>query len=208
MSSSSNLPAKAKAKGKEAAVAPWSGDEHRLVSGAAAEAGLAKSEAELDSFTEGFKQGIVVDDPFDRAIVARGRTVLKEKELVKSLRPTMRFLGVGNDNLKVRVHDGEFELRIHKSAADASNPALDSAKLALQVWIGFGLLGLAAYNFIASFVAAIIWGVGLALGGWQLRRGLASGRAMLSARLAMALGMLAQEEQLILPPVKPPEIEA
>ena len=51
-------------------------------------------------------------------------------------------------------------------------------------------------------MAAILWGVGLILGAWQLRRGLASGRAMLAARLAIALGMLAAEEQLILPPAE------
>jgi hypothetical protein len=178
----------------------WRGDEHRLVAESAGEAGLVPSETALESFTEGFKAGITVDDPYDHAIVARGRTVLREDELMRSLRATFRYLGVTSDLVKLRVHDGQFELRIERRAAEASNPALDSAKLALQVWIGFGLLGVAAYNFIATFVAAIVWGVGLALGGWQLRRGLASGRAMMAARLAIALGMLAQEEQLILPP--------
>jgi hypothetical protein len=38
------------------------------------------------------------------------------------------------------------------------------------------------------------------LGAWQLRRGLATGRAMLGARVAIALGMVAQAEKLVLPP--------
>lgn len=183
-------------------VVPWRGDEHQLQVAAAAEAGLEKSRTEVDLYTRGFTAGMTVEDPYDGSIVARGRTVLADKELLQTLRPTLHYLGVGRDAVKVRVHDGEFELRVDRRAADASSPALDSAKLALQLWIGFGLLGLAGYWFIGSSVAAVLWGVGLLLGGWQVRRGLASGRAMLSARLALALGMLAKEQQLILPPAR------
>jgi len=42
------------------------------------------------------------------------------------------------------------------------------------------------------------------VGGWQLRRGMASGRAMLAGRLAVGLGMLAQAEKVILPPLDAP----
>jgi hypothetical protein len=48
--------------------------------------------------------------------------------------------------------------------------------------------------------AAIIWGLGLILGGYVLRDGLVNGRSMLAGRLVLALGMLAQAEHLILPP--------
>jgi hypothetical protein len=179
----------------------WRGDEHQLQLAAAKEAGLATDDVELELYTEGFSAGMTLEDPFDGAIVARGRTVIKERELVASLRAPLVYLGVPRDAIKVRIHDGRFELRVSKHAADASRPSLDSAKIALQVWIGFGLLGFAAMQFLPSFVAALVWSAGLLLGAWQLRRGLVTGRAMLSARLAMALALLAKEEQLILPPV-------
>ena len=191
---------KALAKTGGAALEPWSGDEHKIRSAAAKEAGLDANAVEADFFTEGFKAGIVLQDDFDGAIVARGRTVLKEKELFKSLRPALQYLGVHKDDYKVKVHSGTFELRLSKQAAEQSSPVLESAKLALQVFIGFGILGVAAYQWMPQFVAGIIWGTGLLSGGWQLRQGMVSGRAMLSARLAVALGLLAQEEQLILPP--------
>ena len=178
----------------------WRGDEHKLEVASASEAGLDPTEAEVDSYTRGFKAGIVIQDPFDGAIVAHGRTVLREAELARALRPALQYLGVPRDDYKVKVHDGSFELRVAKKIADASSPALDSAKLALQFLLGFGLLGGAVYHFVAPFLAALLWGAGLLLAGWQLRRGVASGRAMLSAKLALALGMLAHEQQLILPP--------
>lgn len=168
---------------------------------AAKEAGLTESEVAIDLYTQGFKAGLVLEDPYDGAIVAHGRTALRQEELSRALRPVLQFLGVPRDGSNLRVHDGEFELRVAKRVADASRPALDSGKVALQLWIGFGLLGFAAYHWIATPLAAILWGVGLLLGAWQLRRGIASGRAMLSARLTVALGMLAHEGQLILPPV-------
>ena len=49
-------------------------------------------------------------------------------------------------------------------------------------------------------LTAIIWGLGLIAGGYVLRQGLISGRALLAARISLGLAMLAQEEQLILPP--------
>jgi hypothetical protein len=179
----------------------WRGDEHKLQLAAAKEAGLAADDVELELYTAGFTAGITLEDPYDGAIVARGRTVSKEPELLRSLRAPLVYLGVPRDAIKVRVGDGRFELRVSKHAADSSRPSLDSAKIALQVWIGFGLLGFAAMQYLPSFVAALVWSAGLLLGAWQLRRGLVTGRAMLSARLAMALAMLAKEEQLILPPV-------
>jgi hypothetical protein len=180
---------------------PWRGDEHRLQVSAAKEAGLAPDDVEVELYTEGFSAGMTLEDPYDGAIVARGRTALREPELLRSLRAPLVYLGVPRDAIKVRISDGRFELRVSKHAADGSRPSLESAKYALQVWIGFGLLGIAAMQFFPSYVAAFVWSAGLLLGAWQLRRGLVTGRAMLSARLAMALAMLAKEEQLVLPPV-------
>lgn len=186
---------------------PWRGDEHELRLAAAREAGLETEETrelELELYTEGFKSGMVLDDPDDRALVFRGRTVLREKQLAKSLRPTLRFLSVPADQIAVRVHDGEFEVRVARQAADQAKPALDSAKIVLKLWIGAGLLGLLAYSLLElAWLAAILWGVGLVVGGWTLRQGMISGRALLAARMITSLAMLAQEEQLILPPSKP-----
>ena len=183
-----------------AAAEPWSGDEHQIRSSAAKEAGLDATSVEADFFTDGFKAGIVMQDPLDGAIVARGRTVLKETELFSSLRPALHYLGVRKDDYKVKVSAGRFELRVSKQVAEQSTPVLESAKLALQIFVGFGILGVAAYQWMPQWVAGIIWGFALMAGGWQLKQGLVSGRALLGARIAVALGLLAQEEQLILPP--------
>jgi len=189
----------AKTEGQHPAV-PWSGDEHRIRSAAAKEAGLDATSVEADFFTEGFKAGIVMQDPYDGAIVARGRTVLKEKELFRSLRPALQYLGVRKDDYKVKVTGDRFELRVSRVVAEQTNPVLDASKVALMVFFGFATAGLLSYAYVSHALAGVLWGVGLLFGGWQLRRGVVSGRAMLGARIAMALGMLAQEEQLILPP--------
>lgn len=183
----------------ETAVEPWRGDEHKLQVGAAKEAGLPANEVELDLFTEGFKQGMTLEDPKDKAIVLRGRTVLKPKELKKSLYPLTKFLRVPLGDVGVQVHDGKFEVRVANSAAERASPALDSAKVALKTWIGFGLVGFLAMQLYQP-LSAIIWGVGLILGGWVLRQGLVNGRSMLAGRFVLGLAMLAQEEGLVLPP--------
>ncbi|EDM77841.1 hypothetical protein PPSIR1_01402 [Plesiocystis pacifica SIR-1] len=181
----------------------WSGDEHGLRVAAAREAGLDPSEVELELFTAGFKAGMTLDDPKDRSIVLRGRTILREKQLRKSLAPTVRFLQLPQDQVALRVHDGDFELRVSRNAAEQATPVLDSAKLVLKLWLGFGLLGLLAYNLLGvAWLAAILWGGALVGGAYVLRQGAVSGRAMLAARLITSLSMLAQEEKLILPPSK------
>jgi hypothetical protein len=182
------------------ALVGWRGDEHVLQVESAAEAGVPVDEAAVDLYTKGFSAGITVDDPGDRAIVARGRTVLNEAELRRSLRPALRFLGIAPELVDVAVLDGRFVMRIHKTAAEGTKPLYEAGKLTLQLWVGFGMLGLAAMRFMPEFVTAILWGVGLMLGGWQLRRGMASGRAMIAARMAIALALMAQQEQLVLPP--------
>ena len=185
------------------ATTPWRGDEHKLAVEAADEAGLDAREAELASYTEGFKQGMVIDDPDDRSIVLFGRTVLNEKEFRRAITPMIRFLQLPRDQVALRIHDGEFELRVGRGAADAASPALDSAKVALRVWIAAGLLGW-ALSTVGQAFAMIVWGLGLLVGGWVLRQGLVNGRSLLAARLTVGLAMLAQEEQLILPPAKAP----
>jgi hypothetical protein len=185
-----------------AASPPWRGDEHQLQVQAAGDAGLPTDEVALDLYTKGFSAGITIDDPLDGALVARGRTLLAAAELRATLRPVLRYLGVAPELVDVEVVDGRFVMRIHKKATEGTKPAYEAGKLTLQIWIGFGLLGIAAMRFLPSFFSAIFWGIGLMLGAWQLRRGLASGRAMLGARVAIALGMVAQTDQLVLPPEK------
>ncbi|MCA9710660.1 MAG: hypothetical protein KDK70_32760 [Myxococcales bacterium] len=199
--------ARALARRAGTAARPWRGDDHVLEVEAAVEAGLSRSAVELDLYTHGFSAGMTIEDPFDGAIVARGRTVLKEPELRRSLRPALQYLGVGMDAVELRVHDGNFELRVAKQTAESSTPALESGKDALKVFVGFGLLGLLAYQVIMPAVGGIIWGIALLLGGWLLRQGMASGRMMLAGRIAIGLGMLAQEEKIILPPVDSPTEE-
>ncbi len=177
---------------------PWRGDEHVIQVDAAKEAGLVSSQVELDLFTEGFKAGMTIEDPADKAIVLRGRTVLTTRELKKSLLPVLQFLRVSMAEVAVRVHDGEFEIRVSGKTAERAAPTLDSAKVTLKVWIGFGLLGFLAMQWFQP-AAAILWGIGLLLGGYVLRQGLVNGRSMLAGRLVVALAMLAQEEHLVLP---------
>lgn len=187
----------------------WRGDEHSLRLAAAREAGLETEEIndmELQLYTEGFKTGMVLDDPDDHAIVIHGRTVMREKQMAKALKPTLRFLSLTKEQVALRIHDGEFELRVSPDAAEAAKPALEAAQLVLKLWIGLGLLGLLAwYWFDLTWLAALLWGGALVGGGYTLRQGSVSGRAMLGARLALALGMLAQQEQLILPPSRTKE---
>jgi len=179
--------------------APWSGDEHRLQVLAAKEAGLPTTDVALDLYTEGFKRGLTEKDPADNAIVLRGRTVLKTEELVRSLRPMFQFLRIGADAVRVRVHDGQFEVRVAAHAAEATAPVQTTARTVLLMWMAGGLLGwwMLSVSRVATF---LIWGITLLLGAWNLRRGLVSGRTMLAARMAVGLALLAHEEQLILPP--------
>ena len=177
----------------------WRGDEHKLQVQAAEEAGLQASQVALDLYTEGFKAGLQERDPADGSIVLRGRTVLKAEELERSLRPMLRFLRIGPEAARARVFDGQFELRIAAHAAEASAAVQGAARSVILMWMAGGLLGwwMLSMSRVTTF---LVWGVTLLLGAWSLRRGLVSGRTMLAARLAVALGMLAHEQQLILPP--------
>ncbi len=181
---------------------PWRGDDHLARVDAAGEVGLDKKEEELESFTEGFKAGMTLEDQSDRSIVLRGRTVLRQRQLERSLNPTRRFLKIPEEDFRILVHDGEFELRVSGKYAEDAMPALDSARAALQVWIGGGLIGLILMQY-SNALAAIAWGVALIIGGFTMRSGLVNGRSLLGARLALALAMLAQEEGMVLPPKLP-----
>lgn len=182
---------------------PWRGDEHALRLSAAQEAGLDTKDLELELFTEGFKAGMTIKDR-DGALVLRGRTVLKDAQLRKSLKPTLRFLALLPDQVATRVDDGEFELRVSASAVEQSKGSTNAVNVVLKLWLGFGLLGLIAWNALhLEWLAAIVWGGALLAGAVTLQRGVVTGRSLLAARLTLALAMLAKEEKLILPPAKP-----
>lgn len=200
---------RALARRPDAAARPWRGDDHKLQLEAAAEAGLPVRQAELQLYTEGFAGGVTLDDPLDGAIVARGRTVLREAELRRSLRPALQYLGIGPDAFALRVHDGSFELRVarHAAEAEAGGPAVASGKVALGTFVGAAVVGLGCYVLVAPALAGLVWAGGLLVGGLQLRRGIAGGRSLLAGRLATALGMVAQEEKIILPPLDAPTEE-
>ncbi len=183
----------------------WRGDDHALQVAAAREAGMAADDVALELYTQGFKTALVLRDADDGSMVVSGRTVLKVDELQRALRPMLQFLQLSHEHMRLRVRDGKFELRINDRAADAQTPALDAAKEVLKVWlaagvVGFALLQVPGLGLIGSAIALVVWVAGLLWGGFALRRGMVSGRARLGARLALGLGMLAQEEQLILPP--------
>lgn len=180
---------------------PWRGNEHALQVQAAREAGLPAGQAAIDLYTEGFRQGLVERDPADGAIVLRGRTVLRTEELMQSLRPMLRFLRIAPDAVGLRVVEGEFELRVAGQVADASEPVQGAARLVLGIWVASAILGFALLGS-SQMAALLVWGIGLLVGAHALRRGQISGRTMLAARLAVGLGILAHEEQLILPPVR------
>lgn len=177
----------------------WRGDEHALQVAAAREAGLPAGQAAIDLYTEGFRRGLQERDPADGAIVLRGRTVLRAEEMMRSLKPMLRFLRIGPDSIGLRVVEGEFELRVAGQVADASEAVQGAARTVLMIWIFSAIIG---YLLLEnSQVAALLaWGIGLLVGASALRRGQVSGRTMLAARLAVGLGILAHEEQLILPP--------
>lgn len=183
------------------ASAGWRGDDHALQVQAAKEVGLAGAQAAIDSYTEGFRAGLVEKDPADGAIVVRGRTVLKAEELLQSMRPMLRFLRLAPDAVRVRVVEGEFEVRVAGQAAEASEAVQGAARTVLLMWIASALVGFALLG-VSRVAALLVWGVGLLVGSSMLRGGLVSGRTMLAARLVVGLGILAHEEQLILPPAR------
>lgn len=203
MTESNDMSDEAGSKGQLArADRPWRGDEHALQVAAAREAGLPAGQTAIDLYTEGFRRGLQERDPADGAIVLRGRTVLRAEEMLRSLKPMLRFLRIGPDAIGLRVVEGEFELRVAGQAADASEPVQGAVRMVLLIWVASGLIGLALLQGGSQMAALLTWGVGLLVGASALRRGQVSGRTMLAARLTVGLGILAHEEQLILPPAE------
>ncbi|WP_434420066.1 hypothetical protein [Nannocystis pusilla] len=134
MTESNDMSDEAGSKGQLArADRPWRGDEHALQVAAAREAGLPAGQTAIDLYTEGFRRGLQERDPADGAIVLRGRTVLRAEEMMRSLKPMLRFLRIGPDAIGLRVVEGEFELRVAGQAADASEPVQGAVRMVLLI---------------------------------------------------------------------------
>lgn len=175
----------------------WRGDEHRLQTQAAAEAGLEPANAALALFRQGFARGLTVRDPVDGAIVLRGRTVLRRDQLHAAVVDAFGHLGLGR-GVAVRVHDGEFELRVAAAAIEGSAPALDVTRRALLAFVVGGLVGL-FFLRSSSALALLAFSFGLLGGAYTLRSGLHRARAAIAGRLVDELARLAHHQQLILP---------
>jgi hypothetical protein len=135
----------------------------------------------------------------DSAIVLRGRTVLREKELLDLLEPTFRFLRLDDDAARVLVQDGAFELRIRGGVAEMASATWDSTKVAAQLQLSVIVLGLIALQWSLPFALGA-WGIGTALTFYVWRSGAVDGRSLLAARLTLALALAAKEEGVVLPP--------
>lgn len=179
----------------------WRGDEHALQVAAGEEAGLTRDAVALDLYRRGFAHGLTARDPVDGALVLRGRTVLTDAQLLAAMKKIFRHLHLAIDGLRVRVHDGAFEVRIAESVASNTSALVDAMRRALLAFVGGGLAGLLLYSTAASF-ALVAFSVGLLIGAWILRRGLADGRVAFAVRMVEELALLADREQLILPPAK------
>ncbi|MEZ4450835.1 MAG: hypothetical protein R3B09_15245 [Nannocystaceae bacterium] len=180
----------------------WRGDDHALQVAAAEEIGLTRGEVAVDLYRRGFTHGLTAKDPVDGALVLRGRTVLRDDQLLAAMKKIFRHLHLAVEGLRVRVHDGQFEIRIASSVADDTSAALANAmRRALYIWVLAALFGALAYS-IAPALALLVAGPGLLLGGFILRRGIEEGRVAFTLKMVDELALLADREQLILPPAK------
>lgn len=178
----------------------WRGDDHALRVAAAEEVGLTRGDVAVDLYRRGFTHGLTAKDPVDGALVLRGRTVLNDDQLLAAMKKIFRHLHLAIDGLRVRVHDGEFEVRIASAVADDASAALANAmRRALVIWIVAAIAGGLAYS-IAPALALLVFGPGLLLGGFILRRGIEEGRVAFTLKMVDELALLADREQLILPP--------
>ncbi len=177
----------------------WTGDEHALSLQAAKEVGLDPSAIELESYSRGFMSAMTLDDPLDHGLVARGRTVLSQSELLELLEPALQFMGVAKEHTSLRVHDASFELRIAGDHVRALGMVWDSTRTAVSLWIATVVaVFLVGRILLAAGVAVGV--IGAVFGLFVMRSGLITGRERLAARLATSLAMVASAEQLVLPP--------
>ena len=177
----------------------WRGDEHRLQVAAAAEAGLEARDVAVELYRQGFARGLVVEDPLDRAIVVRGRTVLRAEQLTAALRGALGHLHLPPGSFAVKAQDGDFEVRVAARAVEHGGTTMAATRQALLAFVLGGLVGLLFLKSQGA-LALIAFSFGLLGGSFILRRGLRQGRALLAARVVDEIARLAAAEQLILPP--------
>jgi len=179
----------------------WRGDEHRIQTQAAAEAGIEPAGVALALYRRGFASALTVRDPVDGGLVVRGRTVLRRDQLKAAVLDAFTNLGLVG-GVAIRLHDGDFELRVPAKAIEGSAYALDTTRRALVAFVVGGLVGL-FFLRTSSALALLAFSFGLLGGAWVLRSGLGRARELVASRLLDELARLAHHEQLILPPASP-----
>ncbi|MBK8261512.1 MAG: hypothetical protein IPK80_09240 [Nannocystis sp.] len=179
----------------------WRGDEHRLQTQAAAEAGIEPAGVALALYRRGFASALTARDPVDGGLVLRGRTVLRRDQLQAAIIGAFAHLGLTR-GVVIRVDDGDFEVRVAAQAIEGSAPAIDATRRALLAFVASGLVGL-LFLRTSSALALLAFSFGLLGGAWVLRSGLHRARELIGGRLVDELARLAHQEQLILPPARP-----
>lgn len=178
----------------------WRGDEHCLQITAAEEVGLPACDVARTSFARGFTSGVTLNDPWDGALVARGRTPLRCEELRAALAPRIEKLGLPARAWRLAVGDGAFELRVAAQAAEGALPTLKAARAALGLWLGFAAATLLMWHVIPRLWLLTAWSAMAVVAVTRVRAGVRRSRRMLADRLTDELATHAAVSQLILPP--------
>ncbi len=185
--------------------ASWTGDGHVIRLEAGEEVGLSRREVGLESFREGFTQGVELFGE-DAALVLHGRTILSRAQLRVETRELMEAMGIPQRGVIVRVDDGQFELRIARwvvAMVGVTRPLGGRGGGAVGVAAGLtaaGLaLGMSGIPLGVPGALAVLAGAGIL---WTVR--VTKARGLLARRLTEELGRLAQREGTVLPPSEGP----
>ncbi|MGB1700763.1 MAG: hypothetical protein ACPHRO_12455 [Nannocystaceae bacterium] len=184
----------------ERADVEWTGDGHALRLEAGEEVGLSRREVALDSFREGFSNGVELVG-MNADLVLHGRTILSRDQLEDETRALLRRAGIPRRGVLISVDDGQFEIRISRSVVAVVGMTRPLAGGGGSVGVAAGLtvtgvaLGLSGLPLsipgalLAMAAAALMW-----------RARAAKGRGLIAAYLTDELSRLAQRSGVILPP--------
>ena len=180
----------------------WRGDEHALQVSAGAEAGLSPREVALRSFEDGFARGVERVSEVDGALVCRGRTILSREQLLGALEEVLARVGLSRSMVTLTVRDGEFALRVSRAdiaRAGASRPVDGQAGISVGIMLG---MVVSAGALLLAGLASGPWSALMLLGlaGVAGTVHLTRARRLLATKLPLALGELAMDEGLVLPP--------
>ena len=185
----------------------WTGDGHAIRLEAGDEVGISRREVSLDSFREGFSQGVELFG-MDAALVVRGRTILSREQLRAETRELMESIGIPERGVFVRVDDGEFELRIPRwvvAMVGLTRPLGGGGGGGGFVGVAAGLtaaglaLGLSGLPLGVPGAMVVLAGAGLL---WMTA--VTKARGLIAGRLTEELGRLARREGTVLPPSSGP----